>query len=1075
VLRGDVEVTLRPKERAVLASLARRAGTLASTQEISEDVWGERQPATANKSVHNHIARLRRSAPDLIETVDGRYRIAGSARMDATTLTGNGAIPYADLADTGAIVGFRYRVQERIAADEEDRLAAEVAAGATPDLLERLLRAVANEPFRERRWSLLATAQAELGQRREALRTLHRARSELGQVGLEPGPEIGRLEQRILSSDEDRPPRQAARIARPIHQHRGDPFVGRAPELTRLEQMLTAATSAARVHAVVIHGAAGMGKSRLVDRFVEEQQRLGTVTRILWGRHREMAARPHEMLTDMLARLFDQEPHLADPLHEAESAVRAILPHPGTATSTPPLLSEGMLQAYIAHGVSSLIVRISSQPTIWFIDDAQWATDETIEVLERVAESVDGPLLIVVSTRPILDGHHAIAGLDRLVPTSTIDLEPFTLDECADLLDLRETDTSIQEVYHQTGGLPLYASEIARHCRLTRSAVTIESVPGTIRDWVRSRIDRLDAEIAHVLRLSAVIGDTVDPVLLARSAAASHLTIDVDRALDELVAIGLLTIDRSTGEFHFSHSLTRDLVYEQTGVATRQSLHLTVAEQMARGDVDDQAFDHGSLAYHYSLAGPSVRPLATRHSRRAGEIELAVGAWSAAAEHFRIAADGSTGADRARALVGAGRAHLGACQFHAAADSLREAIEISHVEGDPLLQAEATLALVGRAGRGAALDTSDAKQIAMIRSALRNIERFDRTGHRLAAILRSGLERELAFALLLSDAVEERQRLLHDSVARVERLDPTPIGALAAAVLGSRYAQLAGHLLPERLADIDRVLAMPFDDVGPETLLAAYCYQHEDLLRTGDLAAAADALDHGAAIGRSYPDPYWIWSIATWRGLVQLIEGDLEGAERAAFTAHTQRTGIDGAAACLGVNLVNIRLYQGRAGEMIDLLRGSVDQHPEIPAYRAVLALCASEAGDAPLATSQLEWFANARFENLPSDTSQLLAAAVLGHTAADLQHREAAELLVPVLRPFSGQWVILSCYGGGGASWGPVDHALGRLFTATGDDEQAKSHLIAARSLAARTRSPLVLQRIDGDLERLGVTAVVS
>lgn len=89
----------------MLASLARREVTLASTQEIGEDVWGEHLPATANKSVHNHIARLRRSAPDLIETVDGRYRINGSALVDATTLTGNGVIPYPDLADTGAIVG----------------------------------------------------------------------------------------------------------------------------------------------------------------------------------------------------------------------------------------------------------------------------------------------------------------------------------------------------------------------------------------------------------------------------------------------------------------------------------------------------------------------------------------------------------------------------------------------------------------------------------------------------------------------------------------------------------------------------------------------------------------------------------------------------------------------------------------------------------------------------------------------------------------------------------------------------------------------------------------------------------
>src|SRR4029078_13278000 len=120
--------------------------------------------------------------------------------------------------------------------------------------------------------------------------------------------------------------------------------------------------------------------------------------------------------------------------------------------------------------------------------------------------------------------------------------------------------------------------------------------------------------------------------------------------------------------------------------------------------------------------------------------------------------------------------------------------------------------------------------------------------------------------------------------------------------------------------------------------------------------------------------------------LLAIVDGRLEEAETLAFEAFAHQAPAEHpeAAAALGVNLVDIRLFQGRADEMLELLRDAADQNPHIPAYRAVLALCRSNAGALEGAPSAYQQLAARDFEP-PPDSNWLLAIAVLADTAASL------------------------------------------------------------------------------------------
>ena len=1082
IVRGDRIINLRPKERAVLSAIAAHHPDPVDTDTITTMVWERAVPASARKSVHNHIARIRRAAEDVIVTCQEGYHLGPDVSVDFDSISGSADEPFADLADTPEVLALRHRISARLVSDEEARLDRLVWAGASPATIEMLEQAVSNHPFREHRWYLLALALAQLGQRREALLTLEAARKELSEIGLLPGDDLRALEQGIVSDDPAvltrrftpggvAPPAETHRSPIPaLHPHRADPFVGRSAELEQLQTVWGRVRERQRPELIVISGPAGMGKTRLVDHFTSLTTAANPDVRVLWGRNRGTVDRAYGALVEAVSRLLGTEPELIGQLGSQLDGLFALTAHPRSITSD----DKEFARSNLVGSLSALLAALADHPAIWLIDDVHWASPDSLTILEEAIDGIDGSLLIVMTTRTSSHAAQpAVTALTRIVPTTTIDLVGLSVDDLGALFaatdgpSQRPVDLAVAQVVHQrTSGHALYASEIARHARRHDNAVDADGVPPAIRDWVHNRMHGLDDALCEMLRLAAVIGYRVDPTILTRCAPSPEaLTAST---CDRLVEIGLLAFAANTSgpqqhlELQFSHAITHEIVYESIGPMRAAQLHRQVAEALTLEPPTSR--DHAALAHHYGRAGREFSAQAAEHAMLAADQDFGVGAWVQAATLYEIAASTAPSpADRARALVGLGRAHLGAENFADAVRYLDEAIEIARLEGLAMIQAAATLTLVGRAGRGAAIGTSDEHNIARLRTALFNLENHP-TGdaHNAAeiAVLLSDLERELGYLLLLRDAEAERSRLFEQAVQRMRTLDPPRPAALARALLGARYDKLGPDQLADRLGDLNEVLAMAPSVIGPQVLLSAHCYRYEDLLRTGDFATAQHSLDDAAMVASRFPDPYWSWVIATWRVVHHMVVGELEVAEQLSFEAFGKRAAIAEAQACLGVNLVTIRLFQKRAGEMIDALRQAVAEHPEVPSYRAALALTASQAGDTTLGNEMLHWFADKGFANLPNDTSRLLGLGSLAHAAADLGDRQAGDALTRLLTPYRDQWIVVAVYGGGGAALGPVSYALGRLAEMANLPHIALEHynLAAAQSVGA----PPIIERIE-------------
>jgi predicted ATPase/DNA-binding SARP family transcriptional activator/class 3 adenylate cyclase len=229
---SEVKIPAR-KERAVLAFLALRAGSVVSTGQLEAVLWGDEPPRTARETLKTYVSHLRRLlAPGLIQTAPSGYRLSvspeavdvnrfeqllqsGIDALDARDLERAAELstnalslwrgePLPDLDDHPIGMAEAARLWDWRRAGQERNFAARLALGQHAELVGDVETAIAVEPLRERLWQQLMLALYRSGRQAEALRAYERLRKILDEeLGIEPNEEIKALNLAILNHDPD--------------------------------------------------------------------------------------------------------------------------------------------------------------------------------------------------------------------------------------------------------------------------------------------------------------------------------------------------------------------------------------------------------------------------------------------------------------------------------------------------------------------------------------------------------------------------------------------------------------------------------------------------------------------------------------------------------------------------------------------------------------------------------------------------------------------------------------------------------------------------------------------------------
>ena len=227
-----------PKQRAILATLALRAGQVASYDELEEIVWDGAPPAGARVAIRNYVKRLRQilgpEAARRIVTRDPGYALeADPDEVDAlrfTALCGKGgeairhdtppgggpgawellgeAIglwrgnPLVDVPSNVLITAEVPRLDALRMQAQEWRMDAGLARGLHAELVGELTQLAHDHPWRERFHAQLMLALYRCGRQAEALAAYQRTRRMLvDELGVEPGRELRDLQAGILDAD----------------------------------------------------------------------------------------------------------------------------------------------------------------------------------------------------------------------------------------------------------------------------------------------------------------------------------------------------------------------------------------------------------------------------------------------------------------------------------------------------------------------------------------------------------------------------------------------------------------------------------------------------------------------------------------------------------------------------------------------------------------------------------------------------------------------------------------------------------------------------------------------------------
>ncbi|MEF9885565.1 helix-turn-helix transcriptional regulator [Streptomyces sp. P9-A4] len=431
-------------------------------------------------------------------------------------------------------------------------------------------------------------------------------------------------------------------------------FVGRAGELTALTEALSRAT-AGEPQALLIGGEAGVGKTRLIEEFLDTACDRGAVIGL--GGCVELGADglPFAPFSTALRSLHRRLPgELTAAADGQQGELARLLPELGDPGSHE--TSDEDSTARLFELTVRLLERLAADRTIVLVlEDLHWADASTRHLLTYLLRTLRRGRIVVVASYRADDIHRRhplrplLAELDRLRTIRRVELSRFTRTEVhrqlTGILAAEPDPGLVEEVFERSDGNAFFVEElVVSH----EAGCAPGQLSDSLRDLLLVRVETLPEDAQRVARIVAEGGSTVEYGLLA---AVSRLTEDeLIEALRAAVGANLLLPVPDGDGYRFRHSLVREAVSDDLLPGERSRLNRRYAEALEADPglvrAEERATRLATYWYHAhdsSKALPAVlgASVATRKRHAYAEqlrlLERAMELWDEAPEEIRRA------------------------------------------------------------------------------------------------------------------------------------------------------------------------------------------------------------------------------------------------------------------------------------------------------------------------------------------------------------------------------------------------------------------------------------------------------
>ena len=392
-------------------------------------------------------------------------------------------------------------------------------------------------------------------------------------------------------------------------------FVGRTTELSELRETLreTRTDGQKTVH---VSGTSGIGKSTLVDRFVET---LHPKTVVLRGRCYERESVPFKALDSVVdalalhlsrmgdtdvAGLLPRDVRALARLFPVLEKVEAICEAPARAGGIP---SQQELRRRATLAFRELLSRIADRaPLVLTIDDLQWGDRDSAALLTELLRPPDAPALMLLTTwRPNEMAHGSMADFAQRIPAVTLSLPPLAADESAAFARsiIGHNEGVITSIVREAKGNPFFVNELARFSAGAGLEPATSDGGVALSEVLMSRVEALAEKQRRLFELIVVSAGPVERSVLLSAVESSEGAAPL---LDALCTVQL--VRRTPGPegrelLTVYHDRVREIVAENLPHDVAAACHEGLAAALTRrGDADPEA-----LLAHFLGAGKRER------------------------------------------------------------------------------------------------------------------------------------------------------------------------------------------------------------------------------------------------------------------------------------------------------------------------------------------------------------------------------------------------------------------------------------------------------------------------------------
>ncbi|MEZ5833866.1 MAG: AAA family ATPase [Dongiaceae bacterium] len=347
---------------------------------------------------------------------------------------------------------------------------------------------------------------------------------------------------------------------------------------------------AGRGTVALVYGEAGIGKTSVVERFVELRRQSA---RVMWGRCDPL------FTPDPLGPLHDMAMHLPEEWRRQLQA-----------GANRPALFSGLAQA----------LRKAGEPFILVIEDVHWADAATLDLLKYVGRRVqDLRALVILTYRDDeVDHAHPLWSVLGNLPARTVrrlHLPP--LSEAAVATLAGRASAQAKAIHELSGGNPFFVVELLAHPE--------GSLPATIRQATLARSAHASAPARAVLDFCALVPGRTERWLLETALHPSHAS------LDEAARTGLLVVENEA--VHFRHELARRALEDALPAGQAEATHGVVLAALLARETDSVQLSR--IVHHAARARDAATVI--RYAQAAARHAASLGAHREAAAHYATA------------------------------------------------------------------------------------------------------------------------------------------------------------------------------------------------------------------------------------------------------------------------------------------------------------------------------------------------------------------------------------------------------------------------------------------------------